>query len=465
MRFDQGLYILLASGLLGQSLSLSIFSRALPSRITTRSGQQTRHITTRSGQQTRLSSFVFAAPSLGVKRDIDLPYFDEDTDDEANNELLTYLPDSGSTLPPQTKFLLSRATKSYIYGDTGLTSLDSNRVLLEQAIAEEYKSIDVPVQIGEVLFDVRKTGEDVDEAVAEVLSLAAMHSIPQEITCELLKLESDQAHKAFSESGWEGVAFPRGFALQLKRKFQPKQPKNWIRGRKRRFQEAKEAVTAARETQAPSQKLQTREEFLATMEEQFGGKTLDPTAESGGKVFFPNSTPQKGLSWRRIKRAADKSVATLKKKGKAGFLAYTYFNFILYSVGIVLQWPRVAPANPFSGASAVVVTLRKFARVYGSLYIFSNVLKIPKLFSAVALAPLAQRTLDLMTNRLKVSDKVATCMQVVLLFVAWAAIVSVPVLSEYGRIRRLINFGKVYDIAETIPAFYTVARMVVYQEC
>jgi len=237
-------------------------------------------------------------------------------------------------------------------------------------------------------------------------------------------------------------------------------------------------VNEAKSTKPPPRrKLRTREEFLATLEEQFGLTSPSSSASSsylealpifagsgdeasssvvvGGAtntklLFFPDSaapisSSTKGISWKRIKRATERQFAKLRKKGRAGIVSYCFFNFALYTAGFLYRWPRVAPADPFSAASVYVVCMRKFSRIFVSLYLSSQILKLPRLFFAVSWTPVAGRCLSSVQERLRVSETVATVLLIGTMLAMWAASVSVPLLSEYATLKRLVVLDRLIN--------------------
>lgn len=386
---------------------------------------------------------------------------DETLTDESTEEppdsLLDYLPYT-ENLPPLTWNLLHRATENYVYGtDHALDDIDA-------VIRAEYRSYDVPVAIDSVTFDVSHTGEDVDESVAEILSLAALHRLPAPIVEELLEALAPSssalatARNAWVQSGWEGVDFPQGLALDLKGA--PRRP--LFRRRRKRAREAQAAIDEAAAVAAPKQRLQTRQEFLQSMQEQFGSDDdddHDQSPSSGDALFFFPSTSVVGLSWKRLKRTIDKQYATLKTKGKAGLLSYCFFNFCYYTAGVLWQWRRIPPADPFS-SSVLTVLVRKFGRVFGSLYLASQLFKIPKLFTAVALTPVSEQLLTVSQRRWETSETAAAAVLIAVMFALWIGLVSLPILGEYASLRKLVRLESFMDVTAVTPAFYKVTKVV-----
>lgn len=394
--------------------------------------------------------------------------FDEDQA-TPSDQLLSYLQEQD--IPPQTADLLKRVTANYVNGKGG----DRKPVTMAQVLAvidAEYKSRDVPCQVANQifdvssLFDVSATGEDPDESVVEVMSFAALHRLPKEITLELLGSKHRQevsssslCQAAFAVGGWAQVTFPKGLALRTKRTYasaSEKQIQPWFPSNKKLAAMAQQAVDSAENAQAPRRQLQTRAEFLESMEAELGdtAATVSPerAARKNDLLFFPNNQQLKGISFKRIKRAADKKYAMLKAKGRAGFIAYMFFNFLFYTVGVLWQWQRMAAAHPTAQSSALLLISKKFAKTFAALYVGSQFFKLPKLFGSVALAPVAERVLKFTKNKLQMSENRACIVLVASMYITWLGLVSIPVLSEFTKLKRLIYLDTLIDIYEVQPA-------------
>jgi hypothetical protein len=412
---------------------------------------------------------------------------DSSTDDDGEEQqLLSYLPDAGRNLPPQIKALVMRVTKNYVYGTSELTSLPEIAALIE----EEHRSRDVPVTVGDAVADVTKTGEELDEIVAEILSVAALYRLPKEITLELLKspvhsksFETTtvtissavgdssliECQAAFAAGGWDAVSFPMGLAIRPRTKFRfgmrrtsssssdgtittssapARSPLSWLHRTKTLRAAAAAAVSAAAAMQPPPRRLQDRREFLKSMDAQLlltettddDNKMLSVSTiqATSGQLFFPNA--DRGIfSLRTLRRVASKKYSTLKKKGRAGIVSYCFFNFVYYTAGILWQWPRMAVADPLtSNLSLTTLVLRKFGKVFAYLYAVSQLFKLPKLFTAVGLAPVSERCLRTMKQRLPVNETTATAILVGVMIMAWCAVAAVPVFSEYASLKRIM---------------------------
>ncbi|GKY91293.1 hypothetical protein MPSEU_000101700 [Mayamaea pseudoterrestris] len=403
-----------------------------------------------------------------------------------SNSPTSYLPDAAH-LPPRTKDLLTQLSKSYIYS-TRQRPVTLEQVL--QVIEAEHFPIDVPIVLGSRTIDVKQTGEDVDESVAEIFSLAAMYALPKEVTLHLLdscilgaeqgdaKSELQRCRDIYADKGWSAVSFPKGLALQIIKKYEPRQqskkkridPFYLLRRQKRRVEQASQAILRASTTIPPKKRLESRQDFYRTMEEElFDAKSGSRfMVDSNKNLFFPGHSVGDSMrrGFRKVTRTMDKQYARLKGSGRAGIVSYCFLNLVFYTVGVVWQWQRFAtPVNPLHAPSVSTVLLKKFAKVFGSLYVASQFTKLPKVVAAVALTPVAQRIVNSTKKNFRVSETVATVMLVGMQYVVWLGIVMIPILSEYSSLRRLVELEKLVDIRQVAPAFYTVARMGLLQEC
>lgn len=99
----------------------------------------------------------------------------------------------------------------------------------------------------------------------------------------------------------------------------------------------------------------------------------------------------------------------------------------------------MAAADPLtSNLEVATLVFRKFGKVFAYLYAFSQLFKLPKLFSAVGLAPVAARGLETLKVRLRVNETAATVILVGAMVMMWCAVTAVPVFSEYASLKRII---------------------------
>ena len=201
-------------------------------------------------------------------------------------------------------------------------------------------------------------------------------------------------------------------------------------------------------------------------------------APATGQLFFPNSDRtwwQKVLSFsskrrtlgnviRAIRRTLTQQYHALKRQGRAGLISYCLFNFLYYTIGMVWQWPRmpIIPSTAADGSDVVsnllsssstilsssllqnpqwtipTLLLRKFGKIFAYLYAFSQLLKIPKLCSAVGLAPFSSKALDFIQKRCNVKETSATIIMISTMVLVWGLIVAFPILSEYASLKHVL---------------------------
>jgi hypothetical protein len=371
-----------------------------------------------------------------------------------------------------------------------------SRADIGKVLQREYRTRDVPVRIGQRIIPTLKSGgTEAEQFLAQTLSFCALCQLPMPVALFLVRLvvpdnnnnnnnnsdnpENETEHlqafvDEFASLGWEAVTFLNGLALRLQPEFRssslslsssPGALKSLFLAKRIRISEAQLAVSMASAAVAPVRRnKQSRLEFLAKMEEQLTEST--PTtavrrarqtygngsgggSSGGGMLFFPNSVKlqdggaaasskwSRPLQW--FQQTSKRQVDFLKENGRTGLVAYCLLNFLFYSTGMLWQWRRIDPADPLTTSSTVaMVILRKFGRVFGSLYVASQVLKIPKLFAAVGLLPLSRRLLGYASRKLDVSENTASVILVGLLYTTWVGVVAVPALGDFAKLRRLI---------------------------
>ncbi|GAX23358.1 hypothetical protein FisN_15Lh073 [Fistulifera solaris] len=367
--------------------------------------------------------------------------------------LLDFLPQRGRNLPFRTRTLFHAVVETYVYQKKEnylpLYTVDDLRLTID----EEYDIKEVPLCIGNLTIDLEDAGNNESlQAMVEVLSLAALHRLPKDVTIVLLRPITGEQTKEyidiFERSGWSAVCFPRGLSLQLKRELRPKrQQQAWwknawnLRRRERRSQlEAAIAVDEAQRVVAPEiRSTRPRDEVLAKIEQQLKDQSVRPIQRKDELLFFPNSMPLESFSFRRFRRIAKRQYSMLKRKGRAGVLSYCLFNLLFYTTGMAWQWQRIAPVDPLvTSSSLTMILVRKFARVFASLYVAAQFIKIPKVFGAIALAPYAQRTTNAVSKKMNVSQNAALIILLSLMVMSWATIIGALILGDYARLRQLM---------------------------
>ena len=362
---------------------------------------------------------------------------------------------------PETQKLIARLTENYVFGKT---ERDFTVDDILNVIEKDFYVRNAPVQIGETLFDATSTGVAIDQTITEILSFAAYHGLPKRLTAELLDDSLGDpfatAKKIFLAQGWKSVSFPEGLAIQPRAVERPSRMTRrlrWWTLRKQRIEEAMRAVQAAAAARSPIRQLQTPKDFLAKliMTEEYA---VVPTMPSKQAPFFPSNLPVPRVSWRRLRRSMERASSKIKKKSKAGVLAYAMFNFVVYTIGMHWQWGRIAPAEITSASNALNLTVRKFCRVFGTVYIISNLLKIPKLLSIAGLVPVTDRVLQASHEKTGLSETRLLVIFVSVLTALWMAATAVPVVTEFSRLRKLIMLETLFDQVAAEPvAHLTVA--------
>ena len=378
-------------------------------------------------------------------------------------------------LSPLTRELLEKLTENYVWGDKNTNNIDLLDILKVITEDFQFQPSAAQVQLGDVIFGKQEnTSEEQEEdpyedegvLVAEVFSLAAQTRLSKELTLQLLKAvvasPSDVstpirrntwalAIRTFRQYGWKGVSFHKGLSLRPRKGRRKKGGlfMRLFRSTKYRIQEAQQLVLECQMATPPARKLENREELKKELDAQFSSNKQFPqtlnqhSKPSRNNPFeFPHQLsyfPQQGsLSWKNIKRRMDRMGKTLKDKGRAGIVAYAFFNFVLYSVGALIQWKRIGPGDP-AAHSVTTLVVRKLGRVLASMYVISNLLKIPKIMVSIALTPLTQQSLYLVRERLGVSENAATVLLTSFMLAAWIGILAIPIASEYRRLIQMVH--------------------------
>jgi len=317
---------------------------------------------------------------------------------------LPFLSESSPVLPPKSRQLIEHATRRYTYGNLAVPTIP----LTTDAWKSEYSFRSVSVTI---------EGETTsDESLVQVLSFGAYHRLPWAITLQVL--DTIQVKMMQDVRGWESISFPEGLAIRTDR---------WRR-RRYRIEQAALAIQQAMENTAPEQHIfESPLQVLAEMEQELGSTTVD--YNKGQLPFF-----QAPGTWQRIRQSVKRQYAKLQRKGRAGILAYCVFNCIFYTTGFLLQWSKVAtPAH----SSIVLALTKKCGRVFASLYVAAQIVKIPKVLGALALTPVTQRMLDSLQLRVRVSENVALGIWVTFLLTIWITLCGLPMVADFAKLRQL----------------------------
>jgi hypothetical protein len=370
-------------------------------------------------------------------------FLDMDGDESSRDDaILSYLPNnSAKDLPPETRALLRKITTQYTYG----RAMVDYTVTLDNifgVIEDEYVVWDVPVMVNGVEVHSstgQKNKEDKrGQVLSRLLSFAVLNQIPAELICEvlssaLIKEEGPlyMAREALANSGWKGVSFPKGLGLRLKQNLQTSSqqisqpPRFATRSKRQKF--AKELVLSASNISAPAKMETSREAFLRQLTEDSSDKTAKASSrklqlrKNTGLLFFP----EKGTI-EKFRNFFKKQSVALSRAGKGGALAYGFLNFALYAGGTIWQWRSITvAANPgVTSAQLFRSQLTKLGRVLGTVYIGSQVTKLPRILLAIALAPTGEKALDIAQKRLKVSENTAFAILTVMLISTFISVLA-----------------------------------------
>jgi len=131
--------------------------------------------------------------------------------------------------------------------------------------------------------------------------------------------------------------------------------------------------------------------------------------------------------WNRI---SSKPARIIKSFGRGGLVMYGVLNGLWYGLAVAWQWKRVSSSATIAGAaasSAIRASIRKFTTVIATVYIGSQITKLPRMYLAVVLAPFGDSLLRKTQDTLKVSEGAALGIVVSLLlgscFGIWATII------------------------------------------
>jgi hypothetical protein len=382
-------------------------------------------------------------------------------DDE--EESLKYLPSGGTGLTPKTKELLQRVTSEYVNKREPIVEVDD----VLDVIDEEYKSRDVSVIVGEKTFDFLSSGDVDDADVARILSFAAHHRLPLDISLILFgPVNSDtndafaKCRKALGESdSWMSVSFPQGLAIRPKRKFVTSTrkrflpvPRTWTTSRKEAVRHAQLAVNEAMYVQPPPRRLLTREEFLATMDKELSAASepteLLPSLFREARLFFPRQNQK----LKRLRKVVKKQFALIKDAGLAGLISYSTLSVAWYTCAIVFQWRCTTPTVEIS-SRALRTALRRFGKVLAGVYIGSQITRLLRIKIALRLrgAPFGNRAIRYTQKKFGISETKAFAVLSGAVAGTCLAMWSIIALGDSAVLRRTAGALAV-DQATYIPA-------------
>jgi hypothetical protein len=336
--------------------------------------------------------------------------------------------------------LLQRGTIEYVYGDnnvSGRKMVDVEDVL--EAVDQEYKISDRPVTIADATFNEQRSAAKEEKWVYRILSVALFHQIPAPIVGLLLRrpkggeslLEDDPiqfCRNALERDGWKAVSFPNGFRVQIRPGLICSTWKSYLPTRKVSKERAEELIQEADQTNLPEKIASSpRKELLDTLDKELPNikrKNKRIPQLQDNLPYFPKKSKWKSLV-QGFRRIMQKQVQMLNKAGRAGAIAYGFLNFALYAGGTIWQWNRVS-VLPGGGLN---VQLKRLGRVLGTVYIGSQVTKLPRIALAAALAPLGDKILIFLQEKFGVAENTAF------------AILTVGLIASFVGILALMTIG------------------------
>ncbi len=383
--------------------------------------------------------------SSQIPEDYSFLVHDVDSDDD-EDDLLSYVPiaDEDWDLPPLTRNLLFRATQQYVRGNDTRTSPVQLREVLS-VIEQEHDSFAVPVMVANTTYDVSVSGNELDRRIAEVLSFAALYGVPKEIVMILLGPMKEKVQNivtacqsVFSKQGWSDVSFPKGIGIHVKRDLAKlhgeRYPKpRWPWQRRKTVKLAQQLVEDASYAEPPKQRLMSEKDFLKSLSIELTETALPVVVTNENKLkglaFFPNHDGVLRRVRRSIQRQTKlmKVAETLKTAGRAGTLTYGFLNFAFYGTGILFQWRRLHIGY---GGGSFSSSLSKLGRAFGTVYLASQVTKLPRMLLALAMAPFGDRALHVTRDKLGVSEDTAFLVLIASLLGTFFAVITALVLGE-----------------------------------
>ena len=423
-----------------------------------------------------------------------------------NDGLLNYLPNQGHDMPHKTKRLVRRMTSEYIYGIENRPQVDGADILA--VIEAEYAPLSSAVSVRLGNRTLWQGGEEEERIVINILSFAVLYQLPKEIASRLLSSFTQsgdnkliaEIQKDFEQLGWEAISFPKGLGIRVnpnlmvsllgkqgsKSSFFPPSRVPWrSRSTRKAAEAAKEGVMNTAAVQPPEQNIMSKEEFLVEIENEMRSSQIPsglPTSKpkKGPSRFslegtplpsFPESyrawtrvkrammdSPKNALSrnksWIRLSTAMDSQYAKIKEAGRAGFMAYAFINFVLYTVGIAWQWRRIATDMPGPGTTLVSLTLKKLGKAFARVYVGASLFKLVRIVVALALAPAAGRVLQFTQRKLGVSENAAFAILITLLLKTFFGTITAVILGD-SALRKTIpttrpTSGIIQEVASSI---------------
>jgi len=353
---------------------------------------------------------------------------------------------------------LETAYVNYV-SNLGEHEVDASRLI--SLIDKYFHFRDVPILIDESVVELGHRQIDV-VLYSKLLSMAASFSLSSQVTWYLLRVTAlapglceDVPYfldlvDAFRSSGWDGVQFPCGMSLKVRRKYlssRRKQflpiPRRWyaseVKIGERAVARASKARPPARvSTEAKGDRLAN---FMTTIEEnEFSSRSLFASMKNEAEqlknmnIYFPRRNRFFLKFSKFIKNKSDQ----LKSAGRAGLVSYGFLNFAWYTIALILSWNKFGVSKGFINANFVeksrVFALRhaveKFLRVLSAVYVGSQLTKLPRLCLAVGLTPFGDRALKYTQRKFEVQEEKAFLIVTVFLFAVCFAVWSTVIFSD-----------------------------------
>ena len=223
--------------------------------------------------------------------------------------------------------------------------------------------------------------------------------------------------QAMEKHGWKALSFPDGIRVQVRpgqvcstwkddlppRIVSPEMADSLLK--KAHIADAPPPISLKQSRQSPANsKLKRRKGKKRIGEPTFPGTRIVIPFSPRDQAKKPNEIKENVRTFlSKVQSRTQQLTEKLNQAGRAGFLAYGFLNLAVYAGGTLLQWHRISVAGPPTIGSQV----QKLGKVLGTVYVGSQVTKLPRIALAVALAPAGNRSLDWLQNKLGVSEGTA----------------------------------------------------------
>ena len=342
---------------------------------------------------------------------------------DENDNILDYLKNRGEDIPPDMKEVVKEATiQQTTERRKGNHELIGGTLL--DVIEFEYKISTRSFMIGNNVTYSNKPN------IYRILAVCLFHQLPASIVCQLMEnvqncrafMDDDEvltiSRQALESNGWKAISFPDGIRVQLRPGQVCSTWKSCLPPRKVTKDMADKLIEQAEMVEPPA--VIRTSTVLEALKKEFSVPSSIVLPIRGAVPFFPQDNMKyytvlkrrSKVLFKRLRRTFKEQLKRfrlvlarqaelLNVAGRAGFLAYGFLNFALYAGGTLWQWHRVP------GGQTLQSQIQKLGKVLASVYIGSQVTKLPRIALAVALAPFGNRSLVWLQNRLGVSEGTA----------------------------------------------------------